>query len=52
MDQKGLKAALIAFLTYIAVIVVLCITGVLADENGSLISSKAPLMSGMTVLIA
>lgn len=26
MDQKGLKAALIAFLTYIAVIVVLCIT--------------------------
>ena len=25
---------------------------VLADENGSLISSKAPLMSGMTVLIA
>lgn len=30
MDQKGLKAALIAFLTYIAVIVVLCITGVLA----------------------
>ena len=42
MDQKGLKAALIAFLTYIAVIVVLCITGVLADENGSLISLRLP----------
>ncbi len=51
-DSKGLKAALISFLIYIAIIVVLCITGVLADENGSLIASDAPLMSGMTVLIA
>ena len=52
LDQKGLKCALVAFLIYIAVIVILCITGILADENGSLISSDAPLMSGMTVLIA
>lgn len=52
LDKKGLKAALIAFLVYIAIVVVLCITGVLADENGSLITSSAPLMSGMTVLIA
>ena len=52
LDNKGLKAALIAFLAYIALIVVLCVTGVLADETGSLLNSKAPLMSGMTVLIA
>lgn len=52
LDQKGLRAALISFLVYVAIIVVLCITGVLADENGSLIASSAPLMSGMTVLIA
>ena len=36
----------------LALIVVLCVTGVLADETGSLLNSKAPLMSGMTVLIA
>ncbi len=41
---------MIAFLAYIALIVVLCVTGVLADETGSLLNSKAPLMSGMTVL--
>ena len=51
-DQKGLRAALIAFVIYILVVVALCVSGVLADANGSLISSKAPFMSGMTVLIA
>lgn len=51
-DQKGLRAALIAFVVYIAVVALLCVTGVLADENGSLIASSAPLMTGMTVLIA
>ena len=51
-DKKGLRCALTAFLIYIAVVVILCVTGVLADESGSLISSSAPLMSGMTVLIA
>ncbi len=52
LDGKGLKAALIAFLLYIAFVVVLSVTGVLADETGSLLNSKAPLMKGMTVLIA
>lgn len=52
LDNKGLKAALIAFLVYIGIIVALCVTGVLADDSGSLLASKAPLMTGMTVLIA
>ena len=52
LDNKGLKAALIAFLAYVAVVVILAATGVLADETGSLLNSGAPLMKGMTVLIA
>ncbi len=52
LDRRGLKAALMAFLIYVAVVVVLCVTGIFADSNGSLIASRAPLMSGMTVLIA
>lgn len=51
-DKKGLKAAVIAFLAYVAVIIILSATGVLADETGSLLNSGAPLMKGMTVLIA
>lgn len=52
MDSRGLKAALISFFVYIVLVLVLCVTGVLADETGSLLNSKAPLMTGMTVLIA
>jgi aminobenzoyl-glutamate transport protein len=52
LDNKGLKCALIAFGIYLIVFVILCATGILADENGSLLNSAAPLMKGMTVLIA
>ena len=52
LDNKGLKCALIAFGIYLIVFVILCATGILADENGSLLNSVAPLMKGMTVLIA
>ena len=52
LDNKGLKAALISLLAYAAVIMLLCANGVLADETGSLLNSAAPLMKGMTVLIA
>lgn len=51
-EQKGLHAALIAFIVYIAIVVALCVTGILADSKGSLLASKAPLMKSMTVLIA
>ena len=51
-EQKGLKAALISFVIFVAVVGFLCVTGVLADKNGSLLASKAPLMKSMTVLIA
>ena len=52
LDNKGLKCALAAFIIYLVIFVILCATGVLADENGSLLNSSAPLMKGMTVLIA
>lgn len=41
-EQKGLKAALISFVIFVAVVGFLCVTGVLADKNGSLLASKAP----------
>lgn len=52
-DGKALKAALVSFLVYIALVVVGVLTGVLCDpETGSAIASAAPLMKGLTVLIA
>ena len=52
-DGKALKAALVSFLVYIALVVVGVVTGVLCDpETGSAIASAAPLMKGLTVLIA
>lgn len=52
-DSKALRAALIAFVLYIALIVAGVLTGVLCDaETGSAIASSAPLMKGLTVLIA
>lgn len=52
-DGKALKFAAISFLVYIALIAVLTVTGVLCDpETGSAIASAAPLMKGLTILIA
>ncbi len=51
-EQKGLRAATIAFIAYVLIVAFLCVTGILADKNGSLLASKAPLMKSMTVLIA
>lgn len=50
-DRRGLRLALISFLVYVAVVVALCVSGVLADKNGSLLNSKSPFMSGMVPLI-
>lgn len=52
-DGKGLKMAGLSFIIYISVIAALTVTGVLCDaETGSAIASSAPLMKGLTILIA
>lgn len=53
-QKKGLRVAGLAFLAYVAVILVLCFTGILADENGSLTASAAPFTKGIvwTVTLA
>lgn len=50
-NRKGLKAAGIATLITLGVIVLMCVgkTPILADETGSLLSAKAPFMSGIIV---
>lgn len=52
-DSKALKAAGFSFALYIALIAALVVTGILSDpETGSAIASGAPLMKGLTILIA
>lgn len=54
-ENRGLRAALIAFVIYIAVILVLCIPadGWLRDpETGGLVIANAPLMKGLPFFIA
>ena len=54
VQKKGLRSAGIGFLVFLAVILVLCFTGVLADETGSLTNSAAPFTKGIvwTVTLA
>ena len=53
-QKKALRSAGIGFLVFLAVLLVLCFTGVLADENGSLTASAAPFTKGIvwTVTLA
>lgn len=52
-DHRALKAALFSFLVYIAVVAFGVYSGILSDpKTGSAISSGAPLMKGLTILIA
>lgn len=52
-EMKALKSAGIAFVVYLLVVVVLTVVGVLRDpETGSATASSAPLMKGMSILIA
>lgn len=53
-QKKALGKAGIAFLIFVAVILVLSLTGVLADETGSLTNSAAPFTKGIvwTVTLA
>ena len=52
-EFKALKTAGFSFLVYIAVVVILVVTGVLSDpETGSFVSSSAPLMKSMSLLVA
>ena len=54
VQKKGLRSAGIGFLVFLAVILVLSFTGVLADETGSLTNSAAPFTKGIvwTVTLA
>ena len=53
-QKKALRAAGIGFAIFLAVLLVLCFTGVLADETGSLTNSAAPFTKGIvwTVTLA
>lgn len=52
-EKKALKMAGLGLLVYIAIVVVLVLTGILCDpETGSAIATNAPLMKGITVFIA
>lgn len=52
-EKKALKSAGISLLIYIAILVVLVITGVLRDpKTGSAIATSSPLMKGITIVIA
>ncbi len=53
-QKKALRAAGIGFLIFLVVLLVLCFTGVLADETGSLTNSAAPFTKGIvwTVTLA
>ena len=52
-EMKALKTAGFVFVGYLAVVAALTVIGVLRDpETGSAVASSAPLMQGMSVLIA
>ncbi len=54
VQKKGLRAAGIGFVIFLAIFLVLCFTGILADETGSLTNSAAPFTKGIvwTVTLA
>ena len=53
LEMKALRKAALSFVGYLVVVVILTITGVLRDSaTGSATASSAPLMKGMSILIA
>ena len=53
VETKALKSAGLAFVGYLLVIIILTVIGVLRDPvTGSATASSAPLMQGMSILIA